>query len=138
MAHGNGTTGTTTETMLQFGLYFGSGILGIAPVIGTTAMDHQHRVPLVRHALEPDPERVPAPPPGWVGSITGTVSALHRRQLVPANTSNFTILFAGGTSGSPVTVDATAAQPFSLRCQWGATTGEPTITCIKTRFTRCG
>lgn len=133
MAHGNGTTGTTTET-LQFGLYFGTGILGIAPAIGTTAWTTSIAFRWsARLELTPNGSSSTT---GWVGSITGTVSATGN--LVPANTSNFTIPFAGGTSSSPVTVDATAAQPFSLRCQWGATTGAPTITCIKTRFTRCG
>ena len=133
LAHGNGETGSTSQT-LQLGIYFGSSILGIAPTIGTTAWSTSLAFRWwARLEITPNGSSSTT---GWQGSLAACLT-YSGGNVVPGGSSNFTIPLAGGTS-STATVDATAAQDFSLRCQWGSATGSPTITCVKTRYTRLG
>jgi hypothetical protein len=133
VAFGNGTTGSSGETM-QFGLNLGGSVVGVAPILGSTAFSTSEafrwRMSLI---LIPVTTGVTAT---WMGSLEGTITQ-SANNVLPGAGSQDSVSIAGGNS-SPYTQDSTVANAFSLWFQWGATTGSPTITCHGTRFTRCG
>lgn len=132
-AHGYGTTGSTAQTM-QFGAQFGGSIVGIAPVIGSTAFGTSEAFRwAMTIELTPDGSSSTT---GWAASLRGTVTQ-SANNVLPGAGNQDSVPIAGGNS-TLVTVDATASQSLSLRFQWGSATGSPTITCMKTRFTRLG
>jgi hypothetical protein len=133
MAHGYGTWGSTAQT-LQMGLFFGAAIVGVAPTLGNSvfAISTPFRWKVTLE-LTPNGSSSTA---GWMGSLAGVITESNANVL-PTTGANNSVAYAGGNSAA-VTVDATAAQVFSLRCQWASTSGAPTITCVKTRYTRLG
>jgi hypothetical protein len=132
-AFGNGTTGSTAETM-QFGLLLGSSIVGVAPLIGSSAFATSEAF-----RWEVTIKLIPATigsTATWFGSVEGVVTE-SPNAILPGAGSQDTVPFAGGNS-SAYTQDSTVPNAFGLQFAWGGTTGSPTITCTGTRYTRCG
>jgi hypothetical protein len=132
-AFGNGTTGSSAQTM-QFGLYLGSSIVGVAPILGSSAFatSEAFRWEVVLKII---PASI-GPSGTWFGSIRGVVTE-SPNAILPGAGSQDSVPFAGGNS-SAYSQDTTVPNAFGLQFQWGGTSGSPTITCTGTRYTRCG
>lgn len=130
---GNGTTGSTAQTM-QFGLNLNGTILGIAPVIGSsafaTSLAFRWKATLLYIPVSTGVTGT------WVGSLEGAITEAPNNVLPNGSTQN-SIGFAGGPSAA-ATQDTTVTVGISLRFQWGNATGAPSITCIGTTFERLG
>lgn len=64
-----------------------------------------------------------------VGNVEGCCSVVAGPNLIPGNTTDFTIPFSAGDSNTDA-IDTTAANVFSIQCKWGSTTGASTISAI--------
>ena len=71
----------------------------------------------------------------WDGAVVETASALN-----PGTASTNAVPLAGATS-SAQTASVSSAITVALQAQWAATTGAPTLTCVRTNFRKvalCG
>jgi hypothetical protein len=69
---------------------------------------------------------------GWQVSLSGAV-AETANALNPGTASTNSVPLAGATT-SVYTAAVSSAIPVALQAKWAATTGAPTITCVRTTF----
>lgn len=123
-AWGNGVQGSTLQTLTFQVVYGGNNMSTFT--IGSTAWSSTSQA--FRWHMTARVICLSTGPTGSFQSlIFGELSAFGSN-LIPSNSSNITGAFISCESSSSTTIDTTSAQGLKLQCNWGSTTGAPTIT----------
>ena len=133
-AFGNGTWGSTAQTLQFAACLAGSAVGSNPPTIGSSAFS-------TSTAFRWDAQillicATSGSTGTWYARINGSLSA-YNTTLLPNTGSQCTLAFSYSNT-TAVTQDTTVANTLSVRAAWGSTTGSPTLTCHGTTFERLG
>ncbi|SRR6266487_455401 len=132
---GNGTQASGTTRDLTFGFYVAGSPVGANVKIAGASAATWGVSETFRWAVTAE---ITAVTLGVTGTLFGSMlGALSNTTAASVGAAGATLGFADANANA-FTWDTTGGRSFAIKCNWGSTTGAPTITCTHTIFERLG